>query len=89
MAMTLDIDGRLMRVVLAGEPGAHVAASLVWGPGAGDSQTIAIPALSSEYKKFPLKFTAQANNADGRLEIVGTGSGKRKQSNPRATHSPP
>ena len=34
---------------------------LVWGPGAGDSQTITIPALSREYKKFPLKFTAAAD----------------------------
>lgn len=64
------------RVILAGDPTAKVEVRLVWGPGPGDSQTIAIPPLSSEYKKFPLKFTAQASNGDGRLEIVGTGSGK-------------
>jgi alpha-N-arabinofuranosidase len=48
---------------------------LRWGTGAGDSQAIPIPPLSREYRKFPLKFTPAADTADGRLEIVGTGSG--------------
>ena len=33
------------RVYLAGDPGAKVVVRLVWGPGAGDSQTVTIPAL--------------------------------------------
>jgi alpha-L-arabinofuranosidase len=66
------LDGR---VYLAGDPGAKVVVRLVWGPGAGDSQSIAIPALTGAYKKFPLKFTPAASSTDARLEIVGTGSG--------------
>jgi alpha-N-arabinofuranosidase len=34
-----------------------------------------IPALSSEYKKFPLKFTSPVDTGAGRLEIAGTGKG--------------
>ena len=63
------------RVYLAGDPGAKVVVRLVWGTGAGDSQTITIPALTREYQKFPLKFTAAADTTDARLEILGTGSG--------------
>jgi alpha-N-arabinofuranosidase len=63
------------RVWLAGDPGAKVVVRLVWGAGAGDSQTIAIPALTHEYKKFPLKFTPAVDTTDARLEILGTGSG--------------
>jgi alpha-L-arabinofuranosidase len=63
------------RVYLAGDPSAKVAVSLVWGTGAGDSQTTSIPALSREYKKFPLKFTPAADSEEARLEILGTGSG--------------
>jgi alpha-N-arabinofuranosidase len=63
------------RVYLAGDPGAKVEIRVVWGPGAGDSQTMQIPALSSEYKKFPLKFTSPVDTGAGRLEIAGTGKG--------------
>ena len=62
-------------VYLAGEVGARVVVGLVWGSGVGDSQTVTIPSLSPEYKKFPLKFTATADTEDARLEILGTGSG--------------
>jgi alpha-N-arabinofuranosidase len=63
------------RVYLAGDSGARVEVRLVWGSGAGDSQTIAIPSLSSDYRKFPLQFTPAADSEDARLEILGTGSG--------------
>jgi alpha-L-arabinofuranosidase len=63
------------RVVLSGSPGAKVEVSLVWGANPGDRQTIRIPALGSGYAKIPLKFTANADTNEGRLEIVGTGSG--------------
>jgi alpha-L-arabinofuranosidase len=66
------LDGH---VYLAGDPMAHVVVRLVWGPGAGDSQSVAIPALSGEYRKFPLKFTPAADSTDARLEIVATGGG--------------
>jgi alpha-N-arabinofuranosidase len=63
------------RVYLAGEPGAKVVVRLVWGPGPGDSQAITIPPLSREYQKFALNFTSPVNTQDGRLEILGTGTG--------------
>ena len=66
------LDGHLY---LAGDPGVKVVVRLVWGPGAGDSQSVTIPALTSVYRKFPLKFTPAADSTDARLEIVGTGSG--------------
>ncbi len=63
------------RVYLAGDPSAKVVVRLLWGTGPSDSQSVTIPALSSEYKKFALKFTPAADSQDARLEIVGTGSG--------------
>jgi alpha-N-arabinofuranosidase len=63
------------RVVLAGEPGAKVTVSLVWGPGAADRQVIPIAGLGASYSKFPLKFTAGGDSDDGRIEIAGTGRG--------------
>ena len=63
------------RVYLAGDPGARVLVRLVWGPGARDSHTIPIPPLTREYRKFPLEFTSPVATTEGRLEIVGTGTG--------------
>lgn len=63
------------RVVLAGSPGSKVRVSLVWGPGAGDRETIEVAAIKAAYTKFPIRFTAKSDSADGRFEIVGTGSG--------------
>jgi len=63
------------RVYLAGDPGAKVEVRLVWGPATSDAQTIPIPSLAREYRKFPLEFTPTADTEDARLEIFGTGSG--------------
>jgi alpha-N-arabinofuranosidase len=63
------------RAVLAGSPGAKVEVSLVWGPNRADRQTISMPTLSASYTTFPLKFTAQTDTNEGRLEIVGIGNG--------------
>ena len=63
------------RVYLAGDPGARIVVRLVWGTGTPDSQTITIPSLSREYRKFPLKFTPAVDTDEARLEILGTGSG--------------
>ncbi|MGD0966085.1 MAG: alpha-N-arabinofuranosidase [Candidatus Acidiferrales bacterium] len=62
-------------VILAAEPGAHVTVSLVWGPGLGDRQTIAIKSIRKEYAKYPFSFTAGADSDDARFEIAGTGNG--------------
>ena len=61
--------------MLAGSAGAKVEVTLAWGPNPGDRQTIGIPALTTSYAKFPLKFTAKADTNEGRFEIVGTGNG--------------
>ncbi|MGH9353827.1 MAG: alpha-N-arabinofuranosidase, partial [Terriglobia bacterium] len=63
------------RAVLAGGPRAKVSVTLVWGPGAADRQTIAMPALRADYAKHRLKFSPKADTDDGRIEIAGTGSG--------------
>jgi alpha-N-arabinofuranosidase len=63
------------RVVLAGEPGAAVAVSLVWGSGSGERQTVPITGLQGTYAKFRLQFTAGGDTDDGRIEIAATGSG--------------
>ena len=63
------------RVVLAGSPGAKVEVTLAWGPDPADRQTVSIPALTTNYARFPLKFTAKTDTNEGRFEIVGTGNG--------------
>jgi alpha-N-arabinofuranosidase len=63
------------RVVLAGGPGSKVSVSLVWGPNPQDRETVAVNTLATNYAKVPLKFIAKADTTEGRLEILGTGSG--------------
>lgn len=63
------------RIYLAGTPAARVKVNLVWGTGPQDRQDIIIPTLHSDYAKIPLKFTAQSDGDDARLEIVGAGTG--------------
>lgn len=62
-------------VWLAGDAGTKAVVRLVWGPGANDSQSVSLPALAGEYRKFPFKFTPAADSENARLEIVGTGNG--------------
>ncbi len=64
------------RVVLAGKPGAVVKVSLVWGKDANDHQTVVIRTLGFEYRKFPLRFQAQADSDEAAVEITGTGTGE-------------
>jgi alpha-L-arabinofuranosidase len=63
------------RVVLAGSPGVKVEVRLVWGPNAGDRETLKIDTLKAAYGKFTFKFTPKVDSNEGRLEIVGTGNG--------------
>jgi alpha-N-arabinofuranosidase len=63
------------RIYLRGTPGSKVKISLIWGTGENDRQTVAIPALTSEYKRFSLAFTSKADTTDGVIEISGTGEG--------------
>jgi alpha-N-arabinofuranosidase len=63
------------RIWLRGTPGSKVKVGLIWGEGVNDRQTISVATVSNVYKKFPLTLTAQADTANGALEITGTGSG--------------
>src|SRR5262245_1441301 len=49
------------RIALAGDSGAKVEVSLIWGDGNDQRQTVAVNSLSDKYVKFPLKFTAGAD----------------------------
>ncbi len=63
------------RAVLAGTPGTTVKVTLVWGNAASDRQTVVVQKVGPDYRKIPLRFQAQADSDDARLEIVGTGTG--------------
>jgi alpha-N-arabinofuranosidase len=68
--------GTTGRIVVAGDPGAHVAVSLVWGAGSADRQTIQLAPLTSQWTTQRLKFAARPATTDSaRLEITGTGRG--------------
>ncbi len=62
------------RVVIAGDPGASVNVALIWGPGAGQRQTVRVP-LQKNWATKPIKFTCGADTTEGIMEITGTGSG--------------
>jgi alpha-N-arabinofuranosidase len=63
------------RVVLSGAAGQKVDVTLVWGSKPEDRQTVRIPAITGSYSKYPLKFTARADTAEGRFEVTATGAG--------------
>jgi alpha-N-arabinofuranosidase len=62
------------RIVVAADPGAEISVTLVWGAGSRSRQSVRVP-TSGEWSTAPLRFTARAGAADGRLEITGRGSG--------------
>lgn len=63
------------RIILAGDSGAKVSVHLVWGDKAEERQSISAGKLRATYATFPLKFQAQADNDNARLEITGIGTG--------------
>jgi len=63
------------RIYLCGNPGTRVQVAMIWGEGKNDRQTISFAALSNEYKKFALNFTAKSDTENGSIEITGTGTG--------------
>ena len=64
------------RIVLAGEPGIPVMVSLIWGSGPGERHTVRLTDLKPTYSSFPLRFTAQGDTDNGRIEIGATGDGR-------------
>jgi alpha-N-arabinofuranosidase len=69
--------GYLGYVILAGDAAAApIEASLSWGSGASERQTVKIDKITTEYRKYPLKFKAGASTDNASFEIVGKGKGQ-------------
>jgi alpha-N-arabinofuranosidase len=62
--------GTVGRIVVAGDPGARVAVSLVWGPGAADRQTIQLAPLTSQWTTQRLNFRARSLPPRGQTPSV-------------------
>ncbi|MBO9711713.1 MAG: alpha-N-arabinofuranosidase [Sphingomonas sp.] len=60
---------------LSGDAGARVRVSLVWGEGAADRQTVALPAPGAGWARASFSFTPAAASANARIEVTGTGTG--------------
>lgn len=68
--------GVLGRIVVAGDPGARVAVTLAWGPGAADHETISLAPLAAAWTTQRFRFASRPARTDSaRLEITGTGRG--------------
>ncbi len=72
LAKAKRYDGYLQ---LAGDPGAKVEVTLIWGDGPEARQTVALPAPGADWKRVDFSFTPTADATDARLEITGLGSG--------------
>ncbi|MGA2406084.1 MAG: hypothetical protein ABSF81_04955 [Bacteroidales bacterium] len=70
-------DGRKYtgRVILAGNPGAKVNVTLIWGTNPGEKLSVAIPHLTKDFRKYPFNFTAGTTTDKARFEITGIGTG--------------
>ena len=62
------------RIVVAADPAAELSATLIWGTGPDERQTVPI-AAGRDWSTIALKFTCRAETTAGRLEIAGTGTG--------------
>ncbi len=63
------------RIVLRGSKSGPIQISLVWSDDQQGRQSITIKKLSGAFKTYPLKFTAEDNADNARLEISGSGQG--------------
>jgi alpha-N-arabinofuranosidase len=72
--LVLAKKGYVGRVIVAADANAEISATLIWGKGAGDRQTVKV-AAGKEWAKVPLKFDCKADTKEGRLEITGKGTG--------------
>jgi len=70
-------DGReyVGRLLVAGESATPLEVSLVWGHGASDRQMANVTVNGAAPATHAFRFTAGATTDDGRLEIVGRGTG--------------
>lgn len=72
--LTLAAKEYVGRVVISGDPGAHVVATLSWGSGAGNRQSVVLR-IKKNWATVPVRFTCGAATTNGSLEITGTGTG--------------
>ncbi len=72
--LALSRKGYTGRIVIAGDPGARVTVTLIWGDGPGARQSVGVP-VEAAWKTQPLKFNCGADTTEGRMEIAGTGTG--------------
>ena len=63
-------------VLLAAGGTVSAEVRLVWGPGPDGRQVVSLGPVPESYTRFPFRFTAGADGDDGRLEIVGRGTGR-------------
>ncbi len=72
------LEGRryVGRIWLAGDPRAGpVQVRFIWGDDPQERVSVRIDQLTSEYRKYPLEFTAPVTTTRARFEIVGQGKG--------------
>jgi alpha-N-arabinofuranosidase len=62
------------RIVLAGDPGAApIEVSLVWGTAPEARRTVSLVDFKTDYRTFPISFTAGASTENAGLEIASRG----------------
>jgi alpha-N-arabinofuranosidase len=62
------------RTVIAADPGVSLSATLIWGGGVGQRQTVSVP-VSGGWTTAPLRFSCGGDTIEGRIEITGSGTG--------------
>ena len=72
--LPLARKGYTGRIVIAADGGAEITATLIWGEGSQNRQTVHI-AARTDWKTVPLTFTCKGATTQGRIEIVGKGTG--------------
>lgn len=58
------------RIVLAGESGAKVSVSIVWGTGVSDRQIVRIDKLTADYARYPLSFKSPVDAANAKVDRI-------------------
>jgi alpha-N-arabinofuranosidase len=72
--LSLAKKGYTGRIVIAADGSADITATLIWGKGARERQSVKI-AAGPQWKTIPLAFTCGGATTDGRIEISGKGTG--------------
>ncbi len=72
--LALAKKGYTGRIVIAAAGASEITATLIWGKGLHDRQSVKI-AAGPEWKTVPLAFTCKAATTQGRIEITGKGTG--------------